>query len=206
MGSSVRQRTGWAGNILAWLVILAVTAILAVAVVVPRLAGATPYTVLTGSMSPGMPAGSLVVVRPTDADAISIGDVITYQLRSGEPTAVTHRVVATARNGNGKLRLQTQGDANAEPDPEGVRPEQIRGVEWYSVPYLGHVNNLITGEGERVAVIGTSLVLFAYAAAMMLGGLRDRSRRRASQHSYSAAITASAALAAPSLPKEQAHA
>ncbi len=59
----------------------------------PRLGGATPYTVLTSSMEPEYPPGTLVVVRPVPIEEIGIGDVITYQLESGEPTVVTHRVV-----------------------------------------------------------------------------------------------------------------
>ena len=54
------------GRTLAWLVILGAVAVLLVAVVVPRVAGATPYTVLTGSMAPAYPPGTLVVVRPVD--------------------------------------------------------------------------------------------------------------------------------------------
>ncbi len=51
----MRSVLGWAGQVFAWLVILAMVSLLAVAVVIPRLGGATPYTVLTGSMQPGMP-------------------------------------------------------------------------------------------------------------------------------------------------------
>ena len=67
---------------------------LAAAVVVPRLAGATPFTVLTSSMRPHYPPGTLVVVRPVDTDLLRVGDVVTYQLHSGERDVVTHRIVA----------------------------------------------------------------------------------------------------------------
>ncbi len=52
---SVRGVLGWLGQLLAWLAILGVVAILLVAVLVPRLGGATPYTILTGSMKPDYP-------------------------------------------------------------------------------------------------------------------------------------------------------
>ena len=64
--------TGWARTVVisfawrvtVWLVLLTAAAALAAAVAVPRLTGATPYTVTTGSMRPGYPPGALVVVKP----------------------------------------------------------------------------------------------------------------------------------------------
>ena len=120
----------WAGLVLAWLVVLTMSAALMVALVVPRLAGATPYVLETGSMSPGMPAGTLVVVEPVEAEDIGVGDVLTYQLRSGDPTVVTHRVVEQGVDMTGQPRWRTQGDANDAADAEWVRPVQVKGVRW----------------------------------------------------------------------------
>lgn len=167
----------WVGQILAWLVILLVVAVLAVAVVIPRIAGATPYTVLTGSMQPELPPGTLVVVKPVDADEIAVGSVITYQLESGKATVVTHRVVGQGFNGKGEVQLRTQGDANDTPDQEWVRPVQIKGEVWYSVPLLGHVNNWLTGEERQVAVYVVAALLLGYAAFMLTSAARDRVRR-----------------------------
>ncbi|RYJ02767.1 MAG: signal peptidase I, partial [Actinomycetales bacterium] len=66
-----------------WVLLLGFVAMLVVSVLVPRLAGATPYTVLTGSMRPTMPPGTLVVAKPVDPEALEVGDVVTVQLRSG---------------------------------------------------------------------------------------------------------------------------
>ncbi len=88
---------------------LCLAAVIAVAVVVPRLAGARPYVVLTGSMRPGMPPGTLVVVRPVDPRSIGVGDVITYQVASGEPDVVTHRVVAQGLDRRGRPAVPHAG-------------------------------------------------------------------------------------------------
>lgn len=175
--SGPRSALGWLGQLLAWMVILTVTTMLVVTVGIPRVAGATPYTVLTGSMSPGMPPGTLVVVKP--ADQIGIGDVVTYQLQSGKPAVVTHRVVSVAPGADGKTMFQTQGDANDVPDENWVSEVQIRGVRWYSVPFLGHVNNLLTGKERQMAVYAVAALLLGYAGAMLAGSLRDRRRRPA---------------------------
>src|SRR6185437_14360383 len=74
--------------------LLALIALIAVLVIaLPMLTKSTPYTVLTGSMTPNYPAGTLVIVKPTDVQQIHIGDVITYQLESNQPAVVTHRVI-----------------------------------------------------------------------------------------------------------------
>src|SRR3954471_10758595 len=83
----------WVGLVLSWFVMLSVGATLLVALIVPRLAGATPYVIETGSMRPSMPPGTLVVVKPAQVGEIRAGDVMTYQVKSGESTVVTHRVV-----------------------------------------------------------------------------------------------------------------
>lgn len=173
-----RGPLGWVGQVLAWLVILVVVAVLAVAVVIPRIAGATPYTVLTGSMQPELPPGTLVVVKPVEPEDISVGSVITYQLESGKAAVVTHRVVAQGFNGKGELQFRTQGDANDVPDEEWVRPVQIKGEEWYSVPLLGHVNNWLTGEERQVAVYVVAALLLGYAGFMVTSAARDRLRKR----------------------------
>ena len=42
-----------------WVVLLGATALVTLAVLVPRVAGATPYTVLTGSMSPASSSAAI---------------------------------------------------------------------------------------------------------------------------------------------------
>ncbi|TIC85743.1 signal peptidase I [Nocardioides sp. GY 10127] len=156
------------GQVLAWLVLVAALATVSVAVVVPRLGGATPYTVLTGSMRPGMPPGTLVVVRPVEASTLRVGDVITYQLRSGEPEVVTHRIVAVGVNGQGKTVFRTQGDDNPDPDPAWVLPIQVVGERWYAVPRLGYLSNAFTTAQREAGVQVVAGLLLAYAALMAL--------------------------------------
>lgn len=178
--SEARQRHGvlaWLWRVVVYLFLLTTISVLAAAVLVPRVAGATPYTILTGSMKPTMPPGTLVVVKPVEFDAIRVGDVVTYQLRSGEPAVVTHRVVAAGATISGEASLQTQGDANPQPDRHRVREEQVRGVVWYSVPHLGRVSNFLTVEQRDVAVTGAAVILGGYALVMFVAGFRERRTR-----------------------------
>lgn len=177
MGRLGRVAT-WLGHLLSWVVVLGVAAIVTVAVVVPRIGGATPYTVLTGSMRPTMPPGTMVVVRPKPVDEIRVGDVVTYQLHSGEPAVVTHRVVAVGIDGAGHRTFRTQGDANDAPDAAWVRAVQVKGVRWYAVPHLGRVSNLLNGAERRAVLAIVVSALLAYAAFMFGSDVRDRRRRR----------------------------
>ena len=169
-----RARRGWVVHVLAWVVILGVVAALASAVLVPRLFGATPYAVLTSSMRPALPEGTLVVVRPAGPGTIGIGSVITYQITSGEPAVVTHRVVAQAVDGAGSPIYRTRGDANAAPDAGWVKPVQVKGKVWYAVPQLGRVNAALSGPDHQLAVYLAAAGLLGYAAFMFTGALRER--------------------------------
>lgn len=173
-----RSILGWAGQVIAWMVILLAAAVLTIVVLVPRIGGATPYTILTGSMRPGLPPGTLVVAKPVPVEDLGVGDVITYQLSSGDPTVVTHRIVATAQRGDGTILVQTEGDANDVPDDPWVMPVQIKGRLWYSVPYLGRVNTVFTGHQHQTLVYAAAGLLGGYALLMFAGAVRERVRRR----------------------------
>jgi signal peptidase len=167
------------GVIVAWLVIVSVGGVLVAAVLLPRVVGGTPYVILTGSMRPGMPPGTLVVTRPVEVAHLGVGAVITYQLASGDPQVVTHRIVTQGLSAVGEPVVRTRGDANSAVDAGWVRPVQIRGERWYAIPYLGYVTTRI-GPGVRQAVQAVLVAgLLAYAGTMLISALRDRRRRTA---------------------------
>lgn len=174
----MRRSVSGGGRLLAWLLVGGAVAIIVTAVLIPRIAGATPYAVLTSSMEPDLPPGTLVVVKPADPDSIGIGSVITYQLRSGEPTVVTHRVVAQTVDADGLPLFRTQGDANDIPDDAWVRPVQIKGELWYSVPVLGRANTWLNGDQRQGLVYGVAALLLVYALFTWSSALRHRNGHR----------------------------
>ena len=94
------------------------------------LAGIKSFVVLTGSMEPALPAGSVVFIRPSDN--YRTGDVISFKNSSG--MTVTHRIVASS---NGYIR--TAGDANNTPDSELLVPADILGKAGFSLPLFGRL-------------------------------------------------------------------
>lgn len=71
--------------------------------------------VTTGSMSPGMPVGSLVISERVPASRIHKGDVITFPHPEKPGVQETHRVHLIMLTERGEVII-TKGDANATPD------------------------------------------------------------------------------------------
>ncbi|GAA1699713.1 hypothetical protein GCM10009808_16640 [Microbacterium sediminicola] len=164
-------------GISAGLLLLAI-AVAALVVVVPAVTNSVSLTVLTNSMEPTYPPGTLLVVTPTDPQDIRIGDVITYQLVPGEATYVTHRVVAVTQSTNGDVSFTTKGDNNGTIDEDPVIADQVMGRVWYSLPWLGWINNAVAGLGRSWLIVGAAVALFAYAGWMFTSGYVKKRRER----------------------------
>lgn len=145
-------------------------------IVVPRVTGAVPLTVLSGSMEPHLSPGDLVVVRPVAAERIHSGDVVTFQPRPDDPTLVTHRVLGVTTDAEGRRTFSTRGDANLRNDPV-VAQEQVRGKVVYALPWVGHANSALADPTLR-RWIGIGLVGYSLAGAVLAlldrGGIRRR--------------------------------
>ena len=163
---------GLSAGLLAFLLLVG-----ALVIVIPAISGATPMTILTSSMEPTYPPGTLIIVKPIDPEDIIIGDPITYQLESGKPEVVTHRVISMSTT-DGELSFITQGDNNGEPDARPVQPVQVRGTVWYSVPYIGYANTIVNGDNRSWIVPVSAVALFGYAGYMFASGISQSARRR----------------------------
>ena len=76
-------------NFIGTLILLLVIAV-SVPLSVPRFLGYEVYNVVSGSMAPQIPMGSVVYVSPADPERVAAGDVIAFR---SEGSVVTHRVV-----------------------------------------------------------------------------------------------------------------
>lgn len=166
----------WVKTIASYTLLAVAVALLSVLVVIPRLTGSTAYTVLTGSMEPTYPPGTMIVVKPTPGADLDAGDVITYQPKSGDPSVTTHRIVSIVYDAQGVRKFITKGDANNATDPEQKVEEQIRGKLLYSVPYVGYLNSLFSGATRSLMIFLVAAALGAYALWMWISGLRDRKK------------------------------
>ncbi len=163
-----------------------VVAIGVFAVAVPAVTGSATYTILTSSMKPNLPPGTFVVVQRQAASHLHVGDIITYQLVSGKPEVVTHRIVKVMVDSNASRTFVVKGDNNAVADAKSVRPAQIRGKVWYAIPFVGWIAGLrSTSLGLfALAIVGWALLLYGAGMVLLTLGRRfsqNRTRRRARQ-------------------------
>jgi signal peptidase I len=91
--------------------------------------------VLSGSMSPSYPVGSLLVIGAVDASSVDVGMPIVFEDPRQPGHLVVHRVVARAPGD--ALQFITQGDANASRDPAAVPARLVRGRVLWQVSRLG---------------------------------------------------------------------
>lgn len=125
-------------NIVSWALVLCVVA-LAVLLGGIRLFGLTPYTVLSGSMEPAYPTGSLIYVKAASAEQVQVGDPITFHRSDG--VVATHRAVAIDQAASSFI---TKGDANNTADASPVPYQALIGIPVFCIPYLGYVSGVLT--------------------------------------------------------------
>lgn len=125
-----------------------------------RIFGVQVYGVLTGSMEPSYPTGSLIYVKPVDASDLRVNDVITFSISPG--VIATHRIVEVVWDEEhpGVLRYRTKGDANKDVDAALVSANNIIGKAMFAIPQLGYVANYIQqAPGIYVAILVCGLMI-----------------------------------------------
>lgn len=143
-------------RIVGYVVLWALLFVLASVSIVPKLMGGTGLTILTGSMEPKIHPGDVVVIKPVDFKDLNVGDIITFQPKSGDPMLITHRIVA--KSSGGVNRITTRGDANGASD-NPIKPEQIKGKFQYRVPWVGHVINPVKNTlGNNGSLVAGALI------------------------------------------------
>lgn len=129
---------------------------------VPRIAGYEIYDVVSGSMEPQIPVGSVLYVKSTDLTQIPEGDVIAF--RDGD-VVVAHRVVY---NRTTLGEFVTKGDANNTEDREPIPYDQVIGRVQMHVPFLGTVLSMCA------STMGKVYLLLIAGCGLMLCKLADQ--------------------------------
>lgn len=122
---------------------------------VPSIGSYRMYIVESGSMTPTIKVGSLVIVKEVDANDIDSGDVITY--RGLEDTVVTHRVVKIKKDD--EISFITKGDANETKDPLPLNESHLIGKSIFWVPYIGVLMGFIRTKTGFITLIVVPLIL-----------------------------------------------
>jgi signal peptidase I len=124
------------------------------------------YVVKTGSMTPTIPAASVVVVNPHQLPRPN--QIATFQHKGN---VVTHRFLRTNRNGT----LVTKGHANRTPDQWKLTRANLVGTVKYHLPLVGW---LLIYLRQPTGFLSLLLLPFLLRLAWQLGGPSIGSRER----------------------------
>lgn len=112
----------------------------------PRLLGYNAYSVVSGSMEPALPVGSVVYVESAGVSQIRAGDIIAFD---DEGTVVTHRVIESRPQEGAFI---TKGDANPSLDIKPTPYWKLIGRVKLCVPLLGRVLSLYAVPEGKLAL------------------------------------------------------
>jgi len=150
-------------QVISLLIVIALLSPILICLVTPFFVGGFFSVVMSGSMEPTIPVGSIVVVGKVNPEDVKVGDVIAFE--AGE-SATMHRVVEKVVE-DGSFYFRTKGDANEDPDPWIVKPEDIRGALLLTIPYYGY---LIWFAGTP---IGVALFILVPAIILIANEIRN---------------------------------
>lgn len=140
-------------------------------VTIPRFLGYEIYNVVSGSMEPAIPVGSILYVEKIEPEEVEEEDVIAFW---SNDSVIAHRVV---KNKIVEGSFVTKGDANAEEDMNDIPYDALIGRVSAHYPMLGQLMVLYASSVGKVYVI-----CFAACGAMfniLAGRLRERRKRQA---------------------------
>ncbi len=132
----------------------------------PRVFGYHIYTVVSGSMEPAIPVGSLLYIQEVPPEDMSERDVIAYYGGSDRTAIITHRVV---ENRVFMGEFVTKGDANPEEDMTPVPYDDFIGKVRLSVPRAGRAAQVLSSTPGKIAaacLIGLAVALQALSAVL----------------------------------------
>lgn len=143
-------------------VMIGLVVLLAILLFGLRFVGLTPYTVLSPSMEPKYPTGSLIYLVKVDPDELQVKDVITFRLGGG--TTATHRIIELVADEQDPtyIRFRTKGDNNDTPDGSLVEKDAVVGKAVLCIPYLGYLAQYMQKPPGSYTVIAVGLAMIAY--------------------------------------------
>lgn len=152
-------------NLLGTLILLSVI-VVCLPLALPRFAGYEVYEVVSGSMEPEIPVGSVVYVKYASPEDIGEEEVIAFW---GGSSAIVHRVM---QNKTAEREFITKGDANAAEDLQAVPYSSLIGRVEYHFPIVGRLMSLYATS------VGKIYLFLIAACGVMLNMLAGFMRRR----------------------------
>lgn len=133
------------------LVLLLSVVVLCLPLTIPRFLGYELYAIVSGSMEPTIPVGSVVYAREVSPQEIEAGDIVVFYGGHASDTVITHRAVENRRD---TQELLTKGDANQGNDMLPISYSNIIGRVVLSIPLLGFLLPLVAEVSGKIYLVG----------------------------------------------------
>jgi signal peptidase I len=137
------------------------------AAVAPQLAGYRSFTVRSGSMTPAIETGDVVVTKPVSPLAAQVGDVVTFVDPEGTGKLFSHRVQSVRAVGE-EVAFVTRGDANTSTEHWRVSADGSIGRVAYRIPKIGYALSWIDSGPARLALVAIPALLLLWAALVRI--------------------------------------
>ena len=128
------------------------TILLLIPLSLPRLLGYKTFNVVSGSMEPEIPVGSLILVKDVDPLKLEEEDIIAFY---SNDIPVCHRVV---ENNTFSEKLMTKGDANNTEDFNLVDYADVIGIVEHHYPIMGIVGQYFSSMSGKLVIIEVLVV------------------------------------------------
>ncbi|WP_328447993.1 signal peptidase I [Streptomyces sp. NBC_00386] len=165
------RRRHWAHRVLSALLSLVVVLLavgFAVAAYSVKSGNWEASSVLSGSMEPKLPTGSVVIAQREPVKSLKVGDIVIFHRPDEPERQVVHRIVKITPSAEGPV-LETKGDANRTQDPWHVRPKgDTAWIVRHDVPYIGYVVTAIHTETGFRVLLGAAAVLIVGGVVVLL--------------------------------------
>lgn len=120
-------------------VLISILVMLVILIIVCHMMNIRIFSIVSGSMSPSIKEGSLIVNQKVPFETLKENDVITYYMKD-QDIYVTHRIIEIDEE---KKRILCKGDANQSSDDTFTLKSQYQGKMIAKIPLLGYVVTFI---------------------------------------------------------------
>jgi signal peptidase I len=125
---------------------------LVIALTALPLCGLSPNVIISGSMTPALNVGDLVLLEGLHAAMqIETGDIIAFRVK-GMDIPVSHRVIEVLQTADGPA-YRTKGDADKQADQWVIPHQDVLGKVVYAVPKLGYLAGGLRSRQGFIALV-----------------------------------------------------
>lgn len=149
-----------------WLFLGALFAAL-LAATAPLAIGDHSFTMRSGSMTPTLEVGDVVVTEPISPLAARVGQIVTFRDPEGSGKLFSHRVQSIRPDGE-VVHFVTRGDANTATERWSVPADGTIGRVAYRVPKLGYALVWTATPPGRIALVAIPALLLCWTALLRI--------------------------------------